>query len=330
MNRIMKRIAVVTSGGDVPGLNAAIRAVTRSALSMHLEVIGIKRGYAGMIEGDFVPFDSSSVGGILRRGGTILGSARCKEFETEAGLRKAADRLSNAGIDGVVIIGGNGSLRGALRLHELGVPLIGIPKTIDNDQFGTDIAIGVDTALNTIADAIGKIKDTASSHRRAFLIEVMGRHCGYLALASGIVGGAEVILIPEFPLTFEQVSSEIHRAHKMGKPHCIAVIAEGWQPGLLALKAYLKDHDSSEMESGYSVREVILGHVQRGGTPTAFDRLLASRMSVFAVEKLVSGEGNGMMVGLQKGRIELVALSEATSRDKPLDPQLLEVAKLLA
>lgn len=326
----MKRIAVVTSGGDVPGLNAAIRAVTRSALSMHLEVIGIKRGYAGMIEGDFVPFESSSVGGILRRGGTILGSARCKEFETEAGLRKAADRLSNAGIDGVIVIGGDGSLRGALRLHELGVPLIGIPKTIDNDQFGTDIAIGVDTALNTIAEAIGKIKDTASSHRRAFLIEVMGRHCGYLALASGIVGGAEVTLIPEHPLSFEQVSNEIHRAHTLGKNHCIVVIAEGWRPGLIALKKYLEEHDNNEMEAGFSVREVILGHVQRGGTPTAFDRLLASRLSVFAVEKLVSGEGNGMMVGLQNGRIGMVSLSEATSRDKPLDPQLLDVAKLLA
>jgi 6-phosphofructokinase len=192
----MKRIAVITSGGDVPGLNAAIRAVTRTALAYGAQVLGVRRGYEGLIEGDFIELTSRSVAGILRQGGTMLGTSRSERFMTDAGRRQAKAQLERAGVEGLVVIGGNGTLAGAYELFKLGVPLVGVPKTIDNDQYGTDIAIGVDTALNTIAEAVGRIKDTASSHRRAFLVEVMGRHCGYLALASGIITGAEMVLIP--------------------------------------------------------------------------------------------------------------------------------------
>lgn len=330
MTHKIHRLGVVTSGGDVPGLNAAIRAITRTAISHGLEVVGIQRGYAGLIEGDYAPLTLRSVGGILHQGGTILGTARCKQFETAEGPQIAARQLSESKIDALIVIGGNGSLRGAMALHNLGVPLIGVPKTIDNDQYGTDTAIGVDTALNTIAEAVTRIKDTASSHHRAFLVETMGRGCGYLALVSAITSGAEMALIPEYPATVEDVVQTIYSAYESGKKHCIIMVAEGWKPGIATLKQYLHEHDGAELESGFDVREVILGHVQRGGSPTAFDRLLASRFGAKAVELLVEGTGSGRMVGLQGGRIGSVSLAEATTQERKLDPELVELARVLA
>lgn len=330
MKNSIRRVGIVTSGGDVPGLNAAIRAITRTGISLGVEVVGIQRGYAGLIDGDYVPLTLRSVGSILQLGGTILGTARCKQFETDEGRRIAAQQLSEAKIDALVVIGGNGSLRGALELHKLGVPLIGVPKTIDNDQFGTDMAIGVDTALNTIVDAVTRIKDTASSHHRAFLVETMGRGCGYLALVSAITSGAEMALIPEHPSTVEDVSAAIYHSYERGKRHCIIMVAEGWKPGLEVLKKFLHEHDNNEMESGYDVREVILGHVQRGGSPTVFDRLLASQLGAKAIELLVAGKGSGKMVGLQGRQIKPISLQDATSCDRPLDPELVKLAEVLA
>ncbi|MCS6772564.1 MAG: ATP-dependent 6-phosphofructokinase [Anaerolineae bacterium] len=322
----MRRIAVITSGGDVPGLNACIRAVTRTALHYGCEVIGIRRGYEGLMNGEFVSLDSRSVAGILRQGGTMLGTARSERFMTEEGRRAALEQLRSAGIEGMVVIGGNGSLAGAYKLYEMGFPLVGVPKTIDNDQYGTDTAIGVDTALNTIADAVGRIKDTATSHHRAFLIEVMGRNCGYLALASGIICGAEMALIPERPATLEQVAHTIVESYRIGKAHCIIMVAEGWKPGLRALKDYLCD---TKLNERFDVREVVLGHIQRGGTPTAFDRLLATRMGVRAVESLLDGSGIGKMVALRGAQSVLVDLKEATSQPKPLPEELLRIADML-
>ena len=232
-----------------------------------------------------------------------------------------------AGIEGMVVIGGNGSLAGANELYKLGFPLVGVPKTIDNDQFGTDTAIGVDTALNTIAEAVGRVKDTASSHRRAFLIEVMGRHCGYLALASSIICGAEMVLIPEMPAPMDAVAQAILDSYRVGKAHCIIVVAEGWQPGMRALQDYLH---VNRIDEEFDVREVVLGHVQRGGTPTAFDRLLATRMGVKAVESLLDGSGVGKMTGLCGSEITLIDLAEATSGQKELPHELLRISKMLS
>ena len=330
MKQAIHKIGVVTSGGDVPGLNAAIRAITRMGTSLGVEIIGVQRGYAGLIDGDFTPLTNRSVSGVLQQGGTILGTARCKQFETDEGRRLAARNLADAEIDALIVIGGNGSLRGAMELHKLGVPLIGVPKTIDNDQFGTDMAIGVDTALNTIVEAVSRIKDTASSHHRAFLVETMGRGCGYLALVSAITSGAEMALIPEYPDSLEDVAASIFDSYRLGKKHCIIMVAEGWKPGVQALKTFLHEHDASEQESGYDVREVILGHVQRGGSPTPFDRLLATRLGAKAIELLVAGKGNGTMVGLQGSQIKTISLQEATSNERVLDPELIKLAKVLA
>ncbi len=322
----MKRIAVITSGGDVPGLNSAIRAITRTALAHSVAVTGVQRGYEGLMAGEFVNMTSRDVAGIMRKGGTILGTARSERFTTDEGRREAKAQLEKAGIDGMVVIGGNGSLAGAYELYRLGFPIVGMPKTIDNDQYGTDTAIGVDTALNTIADAVGRVKDTASSHRRAFLIEVMGRRCGYLALASAILCGAEMALIPEHPATMDEVAKEIEETYRQGKAHCIIMVAEGWKPGMRELQVYL---EGNHFDEGFDVREVVLGHVQRGGTPTAFDRLLATRMGVLAVESLLDGSGAGKMMGLRGGDIALIDLHEATSRTKPLSLELLKIASLL-
>ena len=322
----MKRIAVITSGGDVPGLNACIRAVTRTALARGLEVMGVRRGYVGLMEGDFIPMATRDVAGILRKGGTILGTARSKEFMTDEGRREALGKLQQAGIDGMAVIGGNGSLAGAYELYKLGMPLVGIPKTIDNDQYGTDTAIGVDTALNTIAEAVGRVKDTASSHQRAFLIEVMGRKCGYLALASGIICGAEMTLIPEHPASMDSVAETILDSYRRHKAHCIIMVAEGWQPGLRTLQDYLH---SNHFDEGFDVREVVLGHVQRGGTPSAYDRLLAMRMGVRAVDALADGSGVGKMVGLHGDALDLIDLAEATSKVKPLSEELLRISQML-
>jgi 6-phosphofructokinase 1 len=321
----MKSIGVLTSGGDNPGLNPCIRAVVRTGLYMGLEVMGIRRGYAGLVDGEIDEVDARSVGGIIGRGGTILGTARCPEFYEPRGRKEALRSLNRFGIDGLVVIGGNGSLTGALELWRMGFPTIGIPSTIDNDVNGTDISIGVDTALNTILDAIDKIKDTASSHNRAFLIETMGRHSGYLAVASGIAGGAEMVLCPEIDTTVEEIVQTIEDAYILGKAHCIIVVAEGWEPGTQELATHLRERQDS---LGFSVRVTKLGHVQRGGAASAFDRLLATRLGAAAVRELSAGNA-GNMVGWAKNAIALTPLEKAVAFDKEISPRLLELAEMM-
>jgi 6-phosphofructokinase 1 len=321
----MKRIGVLTSGGDNPGLNPCIRAVVRMGIHMGLGVMGIRRGYAGLVDGEIDDMDARSVGGIIGHGGTILGTARCPEFYELKGRKRALRSLNRFGIDGLVAIGGNGSLTGALELWRLGFPVVGVPSTIDNDVNGTDISIGVDTALNTILDAIDKIKDTASSHNRAFLVETMGRHSGYLAMASGIAGGAELVLCPEVDVPFEEICQTIEDAYIRGKSHCLIVVAEGWQSGAHELANRLRERQDT---LGFSVRVTQLGHVQRGGKASAFDRLLATRLGAAAVRELAGGNG-GNMVGWVKSAIELTPLEEAVAFDKQLTPQLAELAEIM-
>ena len=321
----IRRIGVLTSGGDGPGLNPCIRAVTRTAISLGLEVMGVRRGYTGLINGDLDPFDARSVGGILGRGGTILGTTRLPEFVELEYQRLAIRVLNQHAVDGLVVIGGNGSLTGALALHRLGFPTIGVPGTIDNDVGGTDVAIGVDTTLNTVLDAIDKIKDTASSHQRAFLIEVMGRDCGYLALMSGMAGGAEMILIPEIPTPVEEVAECLTDAYVRGKAHGIVIVAEGYKPGTQALLEYLNAH---RKELGFSMRVTVLGHVQRGGPPSASDRILATRLGAAAVQGLLAGK-SGHVAGMLAGKIAYTPLEEAVSELRPIDPKLHELAHMM-
>jgi len=321
----MKRIGVLTSGGDNPGLNPCIRAVVRAGLHKGLEVMGIRRGYAGLLGGEVREMNARSVGGIIGRGGTILGTARCPEFYEPKGRKDALRSLNRFGIDGLVVIGGNGSLSGALELWRLGFPVLGIPSTIDNDVNGTDISIGVDTALNTILDAIDKIKDTATSHNRAFLIETMGRNSGYLAVASGIAGGAELVLCPEVETSLKKIEHIIEDAYVRGKTHCIIIVAEGWKPGTQELAHYLLERQDG---LGFSVRVTQLGYVQRGGAPSAFDRLLATRLGAAAVEALVDGKA-GNMIGWVKSSFQLTPLEQAVAFDKRISPQLLELAEIM-
>jgi 6-phosphofructokinase 1 len=321
----MKRIAVLTSGGDGPGLNPCIRAVVRTAIDKGLEVVGVRRGYAGLIESDMMELNARSVGGILNRGGTFLGTARSLEFKTPKGQRHVLRNLNRVSINGLVVIGGNGSLTGALKLHEMGFPVVGIPATIDNDVNGTDISIGVDTTLNTILDAVDKIKDTASSHERAFLVEVMGRDSGYLALMASIASGAELALIPEVEIEVEEVVRAVDAAYIRGKTHCIIVAAEGWEPGARALYDYLRERRE---EIGFGVRLTVLGHVQRGGSPTAYDRILATRLGAAAVRALLDGR-NGMMVGMIEGHTGLTPLDEAVAFQKELDLELYELCRIM-
>jgi 6-phosphofructokinase 1 len=321
----MKRIAVLTSGGDGPGLNPCIRSVVRTAIDKGLEVVGVRRGYAGLIESDMMELNARSVGGILNRGGTFLGTARSLEFKAPKGQRHVLRNLNRVGINGLVVIGGNGSLTGALKLHEMGFPVVGIPATIDNDVNGTDISIGVDTTLNTILDAVDKIKDTASSHERAFLVEVMGRDSGYLALMASIASGAELALIPEVEIEVEEVVRAVDAAYIRGKAHCIIVAAEGWEPGARALYDYLRGRRE---EIGFGVRLTVLGHVQRGGAPTAYDRILATRLGAAAVRALMDGK-NGMMVGMVEGHTGLTPLDEAVAFQKELDLELYELCRIM-
>lgn len=320
----IKRIAVMTSGGDAPGMNAAIRAVVRTAVAEDIEVFGIRQAYAGLLAGDFEALTSREVSGILQRGGTILQAARNEEFKTKQGQRKALRRLNEHNIDGMVIIGGDGSLRGAMALHSLGIPVVGVPASIDNDIYGTDMSIGVDTALNTILDAIDKLRDTASSHNRCFLLEVMGRNCGYLALMGGILGGAEIVITPEKPTTMENVAKSLEDAYIRGKAHAIAVIAEGASYKATDLAEYLNQH-----EVGFEIRLTILGHVQRGGRPTAFDRLLATRMGVEALNHLVAGRTGIMVARSGRGQVT-VPLEEVTTKSRPLTEEYYEMADILS
>ncbi len=320
---MIKKIGVLTSGGDAPGMNAAIRAAVRTAVTDGLEVVGIHRGYSGLLDEDFTDMDYSSVGGIMERGGTILRSSRCEEFRLEEGRAKAADILKKHGIGGLVVIGGEGSLSGAkLLIEEQGIPVVGLPGTIDNDIALTDMCIGVDTCLNTCVDTIQKLKDTASSHERAFVVEVMGRSSGYVALASGMAVGAEAIIIPEIPVNYEEIADKIWRERKRGKINCIIVVAEG------ASSAYTVARHV-EHRIGYETRITILGHIQRGGSPTAFDRVLASRMGYASIKALEESEA-GTMIALQGGRMVRVSLEKILSQKKTIDMELVEMAKILS
>jgi 6-phosphofructokinase 1 len=318
------KIAVLTSGGDAPGMNAAVRAVARTAFARRWEVVGIEAGYKGLLEARFCTLGNRGVGGILQRGGTVLGTARSTQFATREGQELAASRLQKAGVEGLVVIGGEGSLSGALRLQERGVKVVGIPATIDNDVFGTDSAIGVDTALNAALEAIDRIKDTASSHQRAHVVEVMGHRCGYLALMSGIAGGAEVVLIREFETTPQEIMQAFSRSWKQGKPHFIVVAAEGAPLSAEDIHKYIND-----TEGAFESRLTVLGHVQRGGSPTAFDRILASRMGTAALKALWEGK-SGVMIGLRGRRTEYVGLNEVVGQVRPLDADLYEMAEVLA
>lgn len=322
----MQRVAVLTSGGDAPGMNAAIRAVVRTVGHHGGEAFGIRSGFKGLFAGDLRPLGPRDVGGVLQLGGTMLGSARCPEFMTDAGRSRAVATLQQHGIDGLVVIGGNGSQTGAHALSLLGVPVVGIASTIDNDLVGSDITIGVDTALNIALEAIDRLRVTASSHHRASIVEVMGRDCGYLALMSGIAGGAEAILIPEAPTAPDIIAQTLRDAHARGKASALVVVAEGATPDADALARWFHDRHES---LGYDVRVTTLGHVQRGGTPTAFDRLLASRLGVAATERLLRGDG-GVLTGLVGNAIHFTPLGEVVGRTKAPDPRLIELARIVA
>ncbi len=317
-------IGVLTSGGDAPGMNPCIRAVVRTALNHGIKVLGVEEGLEGLIHGQFRPMGARDVGGILQRGGTILQTARSKDFQTPRGQREAIRQMSNAGMDGLIIIGGDGSLHAAQVLSEQGVPVVGIPGSIDNDIYGTDMCIGVDTALNTIVDAIDKLRDTASSHNRAFLVETMGRHSGYLAVQAGIVTGAELVLIPEVPTPADEVARAIEDAYRRGKTHAIVVVAEGAQPGAQELGQLIDAQDL-----GFNARVTILGHIQRGGKPSAFDRLLATRLGVRAVEFLLQGK-TGTMTGLRGREIEPIPLLDVINNQRAPAKEYIEMATMLA
>ncbi len=322
----MKRLGVLTSGGDAPGMNAAIRAVVRTACYHGLEVLGIKRGYQGLIDDDVVPLGARSVGGIINRGGTILHSARCADFMAPEGRARAAQTLARHGIEGLAVIGGDGSYRGAQALYEEhGVRCIGLPGTIDNDIGGTEFTIGYDTALNTAMEAIDRIRDTAESHDRVFFIEVMGRHSGYLAMMSGVAGGAEAILVPETLTDIDELVRDLEAGRAKGKTSAIVVVAEGDDFG----KAHAVAERVAEVSIYKNPRVVVIGHLQRGGTPSAFDRILASRLGLRAVEALIEGE-TGKMVGVNANNVALRPLSEAWTCRTQFDPRILRVGHILA
>jgi 6-phosphofructokinase 1 len=322
----MKRIAVVTSGGDASGMNATIRAVTRTAIDRGWEVLGVRHGYAGLIAGTFVPLGPRSVSGIIQHGGTMLGTTRCEEFKTDEGQLKAIHNLRDRGADALVVIGGDGSQTGALRLQEKGFPVVGCASTIDNDLSGAEITLGVDTALNVALEAIDRIKVTASSHERAFLVEVMGRNCGYLALITGVAGGAECVVLPEAETDPEKVAFDLRAAYERGKSHAIAVVAEGARYNAAGLAKFFDEHRE---RLGFELRAVKLGHIQRGGTPGAFDRILGTRMGAAATEHLERGEF-GLLMGLNRGEITATPLKDVVGKKKPLDPKLMKLAGILA
>ncbi len=317
-------IGLLTSGGDAPGMNACIRAIVRTAISNNTRVIGVVNGFDGLINGEFKFMGPRDVGGILARGGTILQTRRSLAFKEARGQRDAIRKMNEVGMDALVVIGGDGSLTGANALVKQGMKVVGIPASIDNDIWGTNMAIGVDTAMNTIMDAVDKLRDTASSHGRTFLVETMGRGSGYLAVMAGIVTGAEMVLTPEVPVTLEEVADAIEDAYRRGKTHAIIIVAEGANFRTTELASLLDD-----MDLGFKTRVTILGHIQRGGSPTAFDRLLAARMGAKAVDALLEGK-TGFMTGLQGRDIELVSLDEVVSHERTTNPDYYSMARMLA
>ena len=326
MGKQIKTVGVLTSGGDAPGMNACIRAVTRAAIFNGIKVMGIYRGYEGLINGEIKEFTSESVSNTVQRGGTILKTARSKEFMTEEGLKKAYDNLQAFGIDALIVIGGNGSLTGAQRLaREFDYPVIGLPGTIDNDLYGTDSTIGYDTALNTIVDCVDKIRDTATSHDRIFFVEVMGRDAGFLAQNSAIAAGAEAAIIPEDQTDVDQLEQFISRGFRKSKNSSIVIVSESPKDGGAM---YYAERVRKEYPQ-YDVRVTILGHLQRGGTPTAFDRILANRLGYASIEALKEGQRN-VMVGIHDDEIVYVPIDRAVKKDKPIDRELINVLGVLS
>ena len=326
MKKQIQNIAVMTSGGDAPGMNAAIRAVIRTAVYYKLDPFGIYRGYEGLIEGDIERFNARKVSNIINRGGTILKTARSKEFRTVEGRKKAYEQLKKNNIDALVVIGGDGSFTGAkIFAEEFDFPVIGVPGTIDNDIFGTDFTIGFDTASNTATEAIDKIRDTASSHNRLFFIEVMGRNAGFLALYSGIAGGAEEILIPEENIGIDKLVESLRRSKRAGKTSSIVVVAEGDQTGknVFELAKYVEENLKE-----YETRVVIVGHIQRGGCPTTFDRVLASRLGVKAVEALLDGQKN-IMIGIKNNMVNYTPLKDAINFQRKINQEMLNISDIL-
>ena len=320
---MLKSIAVMTSGGDSPGMNAAARAVVRTALFEGVKVWGINNGYKGLLEDDMFEMESRNVGDIIQRGGTFLGTARSREFETPEGRTKGYDNLLKHGIQGLVVIGGDGSLRGAQKLSvEHGIPIVGLPGTIDNDVWGTDYTIGSDTAANTIIDAINKLRDTASAHRRVAIIEVMGRRCGWLAMIAGISGGAEYILVPEAKFDLDKICDDMKKKYEQGKRYILVVVAEGVGSGIEIGKQIGE-------KTGIETRVSVLGHIQRGGSPTVQDRVKASQLGEKAALALISGLSD-VVFGFDPGKVVCIDLHDAVTNKKKLDPEFIRLARVLA
>ena len=322
----MKKIAVYTSGGDSPGMNAGIRAVVRTGIYLGLDVYGIIRGYDGMINGDIIKMDTNSVANIIQRGGTILKSARSERFFTYEGRKQAFEKLQEFGIEGLVAIGGDGTFKGAEVFHnDFGVKVMGMPGTIDNDLRGTDFTIGYDTAINTVVEAVDKLRDTADSHDRLFVVEVMGRDAGFIAMRSGIGVGAEAILLPEAPTYFDQLIKVLDRGWRRKKLSSIIIVAEGEESG----GAFEVAKKLKEKFSYYDIRVTILGHVQRGGSPTCMDRVLASRLGVASVEALMAGRTNEM-VGIVDKKIQFTPFSEAVKHHDRLNGEMMRLVEILS
>lgn len=318
----MTRIAVLTSGGDAPGMNAAVRAVVRKGIFLGSEVYGVKEGFQGIINDDITQMNLSSVADIIQRGGTVLRTARCEEFKTPEGQAKGIENLRRRGIDSVIVIGGDGSFRGALALSRGGITAVGVPGTIDNDIPCTDYTIGFDTAVATACDAIDKIRDTATSHQRTFIIELMGRHSGAIALAAGLAAGAESIIIPEHPYNLDEICQRLEKGRQRGKLHSIILVAEG------VASAY-DIAEEIKQRTQQDNRVIVLGHLQRGGSPTAFDRILASRMAAEAVDLALAGE-SGKLIALQQGKYTNVDIEYALSQPVNFDKGAFELAKILS
>lgn len=327
MNNVVKKIGVLTSGGDAPGMNAAIRAIVRTCSFHNVMCVGIFRGFQGLVEGDFEVLGPRDVNYIINKGGTILKTARCNAFKTEEGRKTAYENIKNAQLDALIVIGGDGSFTGAMILSkEFDIPVMGIPGTIDNDIHGTSHTIGFDTALNTVVDAVDKIRDTASSHKRLFFVEVMGRDAGHIALNAGIGAGAEEIIIPEENMGLERLLESLQKSKLTGKSSSIVLVAEGEKLGksVFELGAYVEENLPE-----YDVRVSVLGHMQRGGAPSCFDRVLASRLSVKAVETLLEGKRN-FMVGLINDQVALTPLEQAVKGHSQIDAELLRVSDIIS
>lgn len=323
-NIIVRSIGVLTSGGDAPGMNAVVRGVVRAGCAKGLKVYGVKNGYTGLINGEFELMGKRDVSNILHRGGTILGSARSIEMKDAKGQREAIRQLNNVGIDCLIVCGGDGTMTGGNALYEMGFPVVGIPGTIDNDVWGTSTCVGVDTALNTIAEAIDKIRDTAASHTRAYIVQTMGRDCGYLAIQSAIVSGGECVLIPEDPISIEEVAATIENAYRRGKKHCIILMAEGFP---MKMDEIVKKLD--EMDLGFVARGVDLSYIQRGGSPSAFDRILASRMAFTAVDWAINNQF-GVMTALQSDKMVPVPLKDVIGKHRQLNLDYMEMSNVLS